>query len=145
MSAPRRPLHVDADLRIRVDGAPHEVRVTGHGARVQVDVPDRATALRLARDARALGGPREALAALTGGLSEADVDVDVHVAGRRVARLGPRARPGAATRALGRTLGLGGEVELSLVPRRLALGVAAALAAALALGLLWRRRARPDA
>ncbi len=133
---PLRPLHVSADLRVDIDGVPGAVHVTGEGTRLVVAIQDAATALRIGRDARRLGGAREALAVLTGGLSEADVDVDVTVAGRRVASVGPRATSGA----LARATGFGG-VEVARPPRRVVVGVAA-LAAGLLAGAWWATRSR---
>lgn len=131
-----RPLSVSADLTVDIDGAPGAVRVTGHGDRLTVAVADAATALRIGRDAYGLGGAREALAVLTGGLSEAGVDVDVTVAGRRVASVGPHATSGA----LARAAGLGG-VEIAAPPRRVQLALGA-LVAGIVAGLWWAARRR---
>lgn len=135
-SAPMRLLDVTADLRVDIDGVPGAVHVTGEGTRLTVAIQDAATALRIGRDARRLGGARETLAILTGGLSEADVDVDLTVGGRRVASVGPHAASGA----LARVAGFDG-VEVARPPRRVVVG-AAALAAGLLAGAWWATRTR---
>ena len=134
-----RPLSVSADLTVDIDGAPGAVRVTGHGDRLTVAARYQASpfaSLRIGRDAYGLGGAREALSVLTGGLSEAGVDVDVTVAGRRVASVGPHATSGA----LARAAGLGG-VEIAAPPRRVQLALGA-LVAGIVAGLWWAARRR---
>ena len=136
MTPTRRLLDVTADLTVEVDGVPGAVRVTGDGARLTVAVADAATAARLARDGRRLGGARETLAVLTGGLSEAGIDIDVTVGGRRIASVGPGARPGA----LARATGFAG-VEIAAPPRRVQLALGA-LAVGVAAGIWWAARRR---
>ena len=133
---PLRRLSVSADLTVDIDGAPGAVRVTGDGTRLTVAVADAATALRIGRDARRLGGVREALGVLTGGLSGADIDVDITVGGRRVASVGPSATSGAIARATG----LEG-VEIAAPPRRVTLALAA-LALGIVVGIGWAARRR---
>ena len=137
---PLRRLIVSADLTVDIDGAPGTVRVIGQGTRLTVAVSDAATALRIGRDAYGLGGVREALGVLTGGLSEADVDVDITVGGRRVASVGPGATSGVLARATARTLGLEG-VEIAAPPRRVQLALAA-LALGVVFGIGWAARRR---
>lgn len=138
--ASRRALDVSADLRIDIDGVPDAVRVTGDGPRVTVAVSDAATAARIVRDGRRLGGVRDTLAVLTGGLSEIGVGVDVTVGGTRVASLGPGSAGGPVARAVARAAGLEG-VTVAAPPRRVQLALGA-LAAGLALGVWWAARRR---
>ncbi len=135
----RRPaLDVSADLRIDIDGVPGAVRVTGDGPRMTIHVADAATAARIARDGRRLGGARETLAVLTGGLTEVGVGVDLHVGGVRVASLGPGAAGGPVARAVARAAGLPG-VTVAAPPRRVQIALGA-LVAGLALGVWWAAR-----
>lgn len=140
MTPPRplgtRRLDVTADLRIDIDGAPDAVRVTADGSRVRVAVADAGTAARIARDGYALGGARETLAALTGGLSELGLDVDVVVGERRVATVGPSAKSGP----LARAAGLGG-VQVDPPPRRVQIALGA-LVAGIAVGIYFAARKR---
>ena len=116
--AGRRPLFVDADLDMTVDG--HAVAVRGSGQRVTIEVEDRPTAFRLARASRP--GAR-GVRTLSGVLEEHGVDVEIHVGGEAVGRLGPSAEVGRIADALGLPV----EVTPEAIPRR-ALWAAAGLA-----------------
>ncbi|MEM1056930.1 MAG: hypothetical protein AAGI52_15515 [Bacteroidota bacterium] len=91
-----RPLFVDADLRLTVDGAP--VRITGSGRDITVDVDRAQTAWRLFRAHRP---GADAVRSITDLLDTHDVDVEVQVGGRPVGRVGATAEPGRLSRALG--------------------------------------------
>ena len=131
-----RRVDVTADLRVDIDGAPDAVRVTADGSRVRVAVADAGTAARIARDGYGLGGARETLAALTGGLSELGLDVDIVVGERRVATVGPNARSGALARAAGFE-----GVQVDAPPRRVQIALGA-LVAGIAVGIYLAVRKR---
>ena len=126
----RRPLFVEADLDLSVDG--HPVAVRGEGQHVTIEVDDRRTAWRVARASRPGANMVRVLAAK---LEEHGVDVDVHVGGKAVGRMGPSADPGRLSRALGVPV----EITPEAIPRR-ALYAAAGLA--LLGGLAWALRRR---
>jgi hypothetical protein len=89
-----RPLDVDADLTLTVDGA--AVSIRGYGDLVVVSAPSLAALRTLARTgASHLGTER------LDRLRDADVTLDVRVRGRSVARLGAGVDPGPLSRALG--------------------------------------------
>ena len=97
--APRRPLAIDADLDVSIDG--HAMKIAGHGRHLVIDVASVRTAWRLFRD-------RSFASQVTNGmlpvLNAAGIVVDVRVAGRSVGRAGP----GVQTNRMGRWLRLPG-------------------------------------
>ncbi len=113
-----------------VDG--HPVTVRGQGKRVVIDVDQHSTAWRVMRANRPGANVVRTLAGL---LRDSDVDVEVHVDGRAVGRIGPSAEPGV----LARTFGVPVQVTPPPVPPKVLYG-AAALAALGALALVLRRR-----
>lgn len=125
-----RPLFVDADLDLSVDG--HPVRIHGTGREVVVEVDRAQTAWRLFRAHRP---GADAVRSLTDLLHHHDVDVEVHVAGRPVGRMGATAEPGRLSRALGVPV----EIDRPVVPRG-AFWAGAALLALGGLALALRNR-----
>lgn len=98
-SKPRlRPLDVEADLTLEVDGEP--VRIVGSGRSLVVDAPTRRSARRLLQSGPLADDRAARLADVNGALREAGVGADVRVQGRTVARLGVGARPGTVSRLL---------------------------------------------
>ena len=91
-----RRLLVDADLDLSVDGRP--VTVRGDGSRVVVDVGDAQTAWKV------FGGRRPgrgAVRSLVDVLERFGVDVEVVMAGRPLASVGPSAVSGRIAEAVG--------------------------------------------
>ncbi|OZC03973.1 hypothetical protein [Rubricoccus marinus] len=126
----RRPLHIEADLDLTVDG--HPVAVRGQGKRVVIEVDEPQTAWRVMRAHRP---GADLVRTLAGLLRDHDVDVEVQVGGRAVGRIGSEAEPGLISRALGVPV----EVTPPPVPRKVLYG-AAVLAALGGLALILRRR-----
>ncbi|WP_248896689.1 peptide ABC transporter ATP-binding protein [Haloplanus halobius] len=93
-----RPLDIDADLTLDVDG--ETVSIRGYGDLIVVSAPSVGVAWSLARTA----GP------LLDQLSAADVTLDCRVQGRSIARVVPGDGPGPLSRTLG------------LAPARLSVG-----------------------
>lgn len=126
----RRPLHIEADLDLTVDG--HPVAVRGHGQRLVIEVDQPSTAWRVYRSNRPGAHAVRSIADL---LRDHDVDVEVQVGGRALGRVGPSAEPGPLARAFGVPV----EVSPPPVPRKV-LWAAAGLAALGGLAFALRRR-----
>ena len=94
-----RPLRVEADLALEIDGA--ETRIVGHGELIVVEAPSIRAAGAILRSARAVPTGADPLARLGDGLERADLRVDVRVRGTSVARAGAGIDPGLVSRALG--------------------------------------------
>lgn len=96
VTASGRPLSVDVDLELTVDGHPMTVR--GEGRRVVVSVDAPRTAWRLFRSRRP---PTALVRNVSETLDALGLDVEVEVAGRSVGLAGRSAVAGPLTRALG--------------------------------------------
>lgn len=96
ITATGRPLSVDVDLDLTVDGHPMAVR--GEGRRVVVSVDEPRTAWRLFRSRRP---PTELVRTVSETLDALGLDVELEVAGHSVGVAGRSAVPSRLTRAMG--------------------------------------------
>jgi hypothetical protein len=78
----------------------HELKVRAHRERIIVELQSWHTALQLWRQSEAVKNLNSVLEGLRAALSNADLMVHICLAGRTVARLGPRAHPNLSARLL---------------------------------------------
>ncbi|WP_022836342.1 hypothetical protein [Salisaeta longa] len=130
---PRRPLSIDADLSITVDGAP--VTVRGRGATLMVEVPRLRTFRQLAD---AAGATRTEW--LDAALRHGDLTLEIRCDGTVLGRLGAGAQPNASARLLRLAQAEVHPARAARVAARHHPWAAALAGAGLAALLLWWRR-----